>query len=122
MSITFDAENCPETLGLNVANRNGYVILRELLDVASPEAYGELDPSTVLRSLAVARARITGITIPTTETRGERVVLSAEGVSVEQGCLVIDCALTEEQIIRYVNRLTDLAKWAEQAGENILWG
>lgn len=122
MSITFNAERCPEELSLNVANRNGYVILRDLLDMPSPEAYGELDAGSVLRSLSVARARLSGLTVPSSREQAERVVLSAEGVSVEKGCTVIDCGLSGGQLARYVNSLTALARWAERAGEPISWG
>jgi len=121
MSITFHTESSPTSLELNVANRNGYVILRELLDLIDPEPWGSLDPSAVIRQLSVAAARVHGVTIPASDTQGERVVLSEEGVSVERTCRVIDCGLPSEQIERYIQRLSRLARFAEQKGETILW-
>jgi hypothetical protein len=122
MSIDFSTKNSPENLNLNVANGNGYMILRDLLDIPSPESWGSIDPSAVLRALAVSRARVAGLVRGPSESRAERVVLTAEGVSVEQGCLVIDCGVSGDQLARYTNTLTALAQWAEAAGETILWG
>ena len=122
MSITFFSPTSPEHLELNVSNRNGYVILRELLDQVDVECYGSLNASTTLRSLAVARCRVMGIVRPTTDTRGERVVLSSAGVAVEKTCRVIDFGISGEQVERYIDRLTVLAQWAVTKGEAVSYG
>jgi len=121
MSITFHTESSHENLELNVANRNGYVILRELLDIVDPEPWGSLAASAVIRKLSVAAARVHGATIPASDTQGERVTLSPEGVSVERTCRVIDCGLDTAQVERYIYRLSRLARYAELQGEEILW-
>ena len=58
MSITFNTENSPAEFDLNVANGNGYMILRDLLDVDAPECWGSIQPATVLARLATAGARL----------------------------------------------------------------
>lgn len=122
MSITFSYRGCPEDTELNVANRNGYVILRELLGLASPECYGSIGAIQMLRELSVATSRTSGAVIAGSDTQVERVILTAEGVNVEKGCRVIDCGLSEEQLVRYVTRLMVLAIEAEKAGEDVYWG
>jgi len=121
MSITFSAgRNTPETLEVNVSNRNGFVILSELLDMGpSPEPWGDLDPTSMLAKLATAECRVFGIVRPTTDNNGERVELTTEGVSVVKTCRVIDFGITAEQVERYITRLRALAGWALENGEEV---
>ena len=121
MSITFSTPTTNWGEELNVANRNGFVILRDLLGLTSPECWGEIDPATVLRELALWETRVPGAVIPASTTQTERVVLTAEGVSVEKGCRWISAGLPREQLERYVRHLTALAELAQARGEEISW-
>ena len=122
MSITFHTATSPESMELNVANGNGYTILRDLLDQGpDPESYGDLDPNAVLRSLALSSSRVRGMVRPTRDNGGEEVVLSTSGVSVKRVCRVIECGLGEEQIERYIVRLEALATYAAERGELIAY-
>lgn len=120
MSITFSFRGSAHDL--NVSSRNGCVILRNLLGLERPEEWGEMDAGEVLRQLSTARLNLSGLTIPVSETRGERVILSPDGVDVRPGCLVIDSGLSASQLARYINVLTLIARRAEAAGEPITWG
>jgi hypothetical protein len=122
MSITFNTENSPAEFDLNVSNRNGYMILRDLLDVEAPECWGSIQPARVLARLATVEARLGALVSPAVEEQSERVVLTSEGVSVEHGAYFYSGGVSPEQLERYVASLTALAMWAEGAGEEIHWG
>jgi hypothetical protein len=123
MSIDFHTENLPRGLWLNVANRNGFVILTELFDLphGTVESWGSIDPRTVLVKLATAEARITGVVRPDEDNHGERVELSEHGVAVVPTCRVITFGITRDQVERYISALRRIAEWAVEHDEEILW-
>jgi hypothetical protein len=122
MSMTFYTKSSPEHLQLNVANGNGYAILRDLLGLGPKvECWGEISASAVLCQLAVSASRVLGAVEAPSDTQGERVVLTTSGVSVEKTCRVISGGRSIEQLERYVERLRALAEHAEANGEEISW-
>jgi len=122
MSITFHTATSPSALELNVANRNGFVILRDLLSMGPEvESWGGIGAEAVFAQLAVSAYRVPSAVIAASDNKGERVVLSVGGVDVQKTCRVISAGLPVEQLERYVERLRALAQYALENGEEILW-
>lgn len=94
------------TPSLNVAQGNAYALLRLLgIDAKDDELWGELEPATVKRELALASARI----------RGEVRPLEVNGN-------VFSFGLGEAQFERYCTVMLTLAELAERRGEPICYG
>lgn len=107
--------------GLNVSNTNAAVILFDLLGYGRDEQeseYGSLDPADVLRRLATAEGRVTGLVRPTTESRG--VYIDSNGVG--EGALIVDCGLGLPRLWTYVGKLRTLASTAQAEGRKITYG
>jgi hypothetical protein len=119
MSITFSVENTP--LEMNVANRSAAIILYNLLGYGESEVElwgGELDPSDVLRRLAISETKAPSLVTPTRESRG--VYMDKNGVG--EGCRVIECGYPLERIMRYVTTIQIMAEQAKDLGEVISYG
>ena len=106
--------------GFNVANGNAACIVQDLLNLSCEEVYsGSVDPATALTRLAAAGLFAQRSVREPSESCG--VVLTSEGVS--DGCRMIECGRSLEQVESYVVRLRHLAKIAvERGAPSIIWG
>lgn len=110
-----------EAKWLNVSNINAGVILFDLLDYSRSEldpSYGTLDPSDVLRRLALSESRISGCARPASESR----VVYIDSNGVGPGALVVDCGLSEDRVGHYIEKIRALADEAAAEGRDITYG
>lgn len=101
---------------LNVANTNGLALLRFLNMDA--EYYGSIDPDPMLAALAARRLSADELVEEPTVERLTR--LSPQGI--DQGPLIHHCGRTRDQVDRYLEVLTRIAKMAKRIGREIVWG
>lgn len=102
----------------NVANGNGYFIVRDILGFEGNVLFGgPLDPQDVLRSVAAYEAK--------SGTKEDRVsesgvVLTADGVAPSS--TLVEFGRDTRQVQSYLDRLTVLANICVERGAEITWG
>lgn len=111
----------PVQEGLNVANYSASLILYGVLGYGRDEVDpygGTLDPTDVLRRLAVGEHKVPGLVQPPSADRG--VYIDEHGVG--PGCLIISAGYDAERIQRYIDRLRALATKAQEEGASLVYG
>ena len=115
---TFHEQSAELDGEFNVANSNAHYILSEILNLGSDvEAWGSIDPSTVLMRTSYVNVD-TGVT-PERVSQGTYI----DDNGVGPGCALLDMGRHRGQVESYVTRLRRLAEIAiEREAPEILWG
>lgn len=118
-------EYIPTGPELNVANSNAYAIC-QMLGI-KPDYSGIIFnkdlPAIMRRLVQLKNTNINAYTVQSSISKGPaRHVKDGDIDRITTGPTIVDFGRSNEQIMRYINQLMDLVKFAQQNNADISWG